>query len=197
MKTIIMIITFILGITTISFALDFGVDSDNTWANTPVGMFECKEVRSNGDVFQELKLAGKVISRKSRDEIVLEGKTIQSGIVMYEDVLNCPSIIESKAGYVIYEVRVSLFGMAGQAPSDVVYGNYAINFNVMPPIIINLAQLDSNRTQPKTPFVWDKDGFTMHYYGYPHGVWWSESSKKSKLRSIRFDFKTQKVKQIK
>jgi hypothetical protein len=194
MRCIIVLILFLFCIATTLSAENFESTPDYSWANTPVGKFECiaLQIRS-GSSLQELKLGEKVIYRQPEDELIVQGNSIMNGIFMYQDLSVCPDIIENKAGYVIYQARLSGFGMNGQGPSDYVFGYYAINFNAVPPIIIDLAQLDMNRTQPKSPFVWDKDGFTMRYHGYPNGI----ASKKSKPHIIRFDFKAQKVKQIK
>jgi len=187
-------VTF-LGLTTTSFADKFGDKDGSFWADTPIGRLECREE----DGQQVVKIDGKAEHRL--DDSRVGGSIFPFGLV---GSTSCPEFIANEYGYVVYEFHQEL--ETGNNPAaDILYViglmyYKVINFNVSPPKIIDLTLAqwrEGNNYQSR--FIWDKNGFTLRYYGYPFDKsWWEYLTRpKPKFHTIRFDFATQKISRIK
>ncbi len=202
LANVLLIVTF-LGIATISFANGFGNEDRFTWADTPIGRFECLADKST-KYSQVLKLNGKEIYREP-DHLTISsgGNSLYDGISMgpiQAGKSACPKIVENKMGYVVYEYEQSREisnNPLVEIPDVSGVMNYeVINFNVSPPVIINLTQVKLREGKAyQSSFKWDNKGFTLRYYGYPFDKMWQYP--KPRIHTIRFDFATQKISRIK
>lgn len=195
-------VTF-FGITMIAFANEFGNEDRFTWADTPIGRFECRADKST-KYNQVLKINDKEIYREP-DHLTISsgGNTIYDGISMGPIQAGspaCPKIIENKMGYVVYkykQAREISNNPHVEIPDVTGVINYeVINFNLSPPVIINLSQTQSREGKKYQPsFTWDSKGLTMRYFGYPFDK--MGQYPKPKFHTVRFDFATQKISRIK
>jgi len=201
--TIALYTVILLGIATTSFANGFGNEDRYTWADTPIGRFECRADKST-KYSQVLKINGKEIYREP-DNLTISGggNSLFDGISMgprQGGSSGCPKILENKEGYVVYEYEqareISNNSLVKITDVNGVMNYEVINFNVSPPIIINLTQVKLREGKTYlSSFNWDKEGFTLRYYGYPYNK--MGDYPKPKLHTIRFVFATQKISRIK
>lgn len=190
------IVTF-LGLPTIVFAEKYGNKNGSFWADTPIGRLECREE----DGRQVITIGGKEEYRKPNpygpDSDKKGGNILPYGV---EGGVGCPIVIANESGYIVYkheQIPEISNNPLVQVPDVSGVMNYSIiNFNVSPPLIIDLTQVKYHEGLAYQPrIVWDKNGFTMRYYGYPFDKMWQYP--KPKFHTIRFDFVTQKISRIK
>ena len=190
------IVTF-LGLSTASFAEKFGNEDNYFWANTPIGRLECREE----DGRQIIKIGGKEEYRKPNpfgpNSDSKGGSILPYGI---QGGIGCPTFIANESGYIVYEYEqareISNNPLVEIPDVNGVMNYKVINFNVSPPVIIDLTQVKYREGKTyKSRFTWDKNGFTLRYYGYPFDKMWEYP--KPRIHTIRFDFVTQKISRIK
>jgi hypothetical protein len=174
-----------------AFAANFGNALSRSWAATPHGKFECREDESTGNR-QVLTLGGRVVYQQPPNESVQGGATLLQGI--RNENVGCPSIVASQAGYVVI-VRDT------QPPSYGIQGYAVINFNNTPPTVTELAEGQrpgDEKIRDKDRIAWGKSGLVLRYYGYPRAQpGGSVHSPKPKAYSVRLDFSSEEVSQIK
>jgi hypothetical protein len=174
-----------------AFAANFGNALSRSWAATPHGKFECREAESTG-TRQVLTLGGSVVYQQPPNESVQGGATLWQG--MRNENVGCPSIVASQAGYVVL-VRDT------QPPSYGIQGYAVINFHTTPPTVTELAEGQrpgDEKIRDKARIAWGKSGLVLRYYGYPRAQpGGAVHSPKPKASSVRLDFSSAEVSQIK
>lgn len=190
------IITF-LGLSTTSFAEEFVNKDGYFWVETPIGKLECREE----DGRQVIKIDGKEEYRKPNpfgpDSESKGGNILPYGI---QGGIGCPIVIANESGYIVYQYEqtreISNNPLVDIPDVSGVMNYKVINFNVSPPVIIDLTQVKLSETKAyQSSFKWDNKGFTLRYYGYPFDKMWQYP--KPRIHTIRFDFATQKISRIK
>lgn len=186
-----------LGLITTSFAERFGNVGGHFWADTPIGRLDCHEE----DELQVIKIGDKEEYRKPNpfgpNSDRKGGSILPYGI---QGGIGCPKFIANESGYVVYEYEqtqeISNNPLVDIPDVSGVMNYEIINFNASPPTTIILTQVKYREGKTYQPrFTWDKNGFTLRYYGYPFDKMWEYP--KPKIHTIRFDFSSQKISRVK
>jgi len=169
---------------------EIGNTENSSWADTPKGRFEC--FAASPKIKQDmLKFAGRVIFRGSFMAVSTIGGPLSDGIL--NSNIGCPWIVASNRGYVVISRQT-------QPPSFGISGYALIDFNVSPPVSVELAEAQSpqdDKIPEGTRIKWNSTSIELKYFGYPiQSAGGDVNSPKPRSHLVRYNIESGDVSQV-